>query len=234
MENFILGGDPGGSGAEIVVMYEGTRINQNGSNKILGWDYKITGLPYGFGHYCYANGIKTAFGQLSSAITNGWIDNPKLVKNTLRAGTVNYFYEQTNGVEAIGTLDVAKMEFLEPIYGLIGSGSNPKWYDQYGSTILAAQDPENLVAYASAYTDAYKYGNVQFPTHTDKFNTIKLTIPDLSGNCDSNFSATGAHNLEDILILMNSWGTADCDLNGDMTTDVFDLLQLLTDWGKCS
>ncbi len=239
MENFILGGDPGGSGAEIVVKYNGTRITQNGNNKILDWNYEITGLDTAitglpnFGPYCYENGIKAAFGQLSSAITNGWIDSYVLVKSTQRDETGDYFYEENSAGEAIGTFDVAKMEFLKPIYGLNGS-DRAKWYDQYGYTILAAQDTKNLVAYASAYTDAYKYGNVLFPTHTKKFNRIKLTIPDLSGNCDSNFSATGAHNLEDILILMNSWGSADCDLNGDMTTDVFDLLQLLTDWGKCS
>ena len=77
---------------------------------------------------------------------------------------------------------------------------------------------------------------MQFKTHSDKFNRITLTIPDLTSACYSDFNNDGRNDREDILILMGDWGKAGCDLTGDTppVTNVHDLLKLLADWGKCT
>lgn len=61
--------------------------------------------------------------------------------------------------------------------------------------------------------------------------------PQLVGSCDHDLSATldAVINGEDISMLCLGWGSSGrTDLNGDNTTDVADLSELLISWGECA
>lgn len=60
-------------------------------------------------------------------------------------------------------------------------------------------------------------------------------IPDAceSTPCPADFDGSGTVNAADLATLLNSWGTAGCDLNADGTTNAADLASLLNAWGAC-
>jgi hypothetical protein len=99
---------------------------------------------------------------------------------------------------------------------------------------MAAQNAGNMATYVTGYSDSYKYGNVQFGSHDGLYNKIHVVIPDLTEACFSDFNNDGRNDLEDLQILIYSWGTVDCDLNDDLTTNVLDLLYMLKGWGQCT
>ena len=48
----------------------------------------------------------------------------------------------------------------------------------------------------------------------------------------------GAHgggqvSIEDMLVVLGTWGTPSGDLNADGTTDILDLLTVIAAWGPC-
>ena len=231
MEHFVLSGDPGGSSATVTVTHNGQPYPSASpltNYPMAGWDYLIDG-------HTYTDAIKGAFRQVSTAIQFGWLGNTTKVTDT-HVGPImaeNYIYlEKNDGVE-INSLSTGKMQYVEPIYAWENGN---EWFDRYGETMLLAQNKNNMVAYVSGYSDTYSYGQVQFNTHSDKFNRITLTIPDLTPACYSDFNNDGINDREDIMILMDDWGKAGCDLTGDTppVTNVHDLLKLLTDWGECT
>jgi hypothetical protein len=226
MEHFVLSGDPGGSSATVTVTLNGQPVLTN--HPMATWDYLIDGQDY-------TDAIKGAFRQASTAIQFGWLGNTTKVTDTHVGPSMaeNYIYlEAHDGVE-INTLSTGKMQYIEPIYAWENGN---EWFDRYGETMLLAQNRNNMVTYVSGYSDTYSYGQVQFKTHSDKFNRITLTIPDLTPACYSDFNNDGSNDREDILILMGDWGKAGCDLTGDTppVTNVHDLLKLLADWGECT
>ena len=233
MEHFVLSGDPGGSSATVTVTRNGQRYPPLPASPLTNypmatWDYKIDG-------HNYTEAIKGAFRQVSTAIQFGWLGNTKTVNDTHVGPSTaeNYIYLETHDGAEINTLSTGKMQYVEPIYAWENGN---EWFDRYGETMLLAQNRNNMVAYVSGYSDTYSYGQVKFNTHTDKFNRITLTIPDLTPACYSDFNNNGINDREDILILMDDWGKAGCDLTGDTppVTNVHDLLKLLTDWGECT
>jgi len=55
-------------------------------------------------------------------------------------------------------------------------------------------------------------------------------VPDECEN-GADFNGDDHVNIDDLLFLLDAWGTPDADLNGDAVTDVSDLLVLLSAWG---
>jgi hypothetical protein len=51
--------------------------------------------------------------------------------------------------------------------------------------------------------------------------------------CPADLDGNGAVAVDDLLLLLGSWGTADGDVTGDGDTNVDDLLVLLAAWGPC-
>ena len=43
----------------------------------------------------------------------------------------------------------------------------------------------------------------------------------------------GLINIDDLLLIIGSWGTADYDLNGDSVVSIDDLLIVIENWGPC-
>ena len=228
MEHFVLSGDPGGSSATITVTHNGQPYMALTNYPMATWDYLIDG-------HNYTDAIKGAFRQVSTAIQFGWLGNTTKVKDTHVGPSTaeNYIYLEAHDGAEINTLSTGKMQYLEPIYAWENGN---EWFDRYGETMLLAQNRNNMVTYVSGYSDTYSYGQVPFKTHSDKFNRITLTIPDLTPACYSDFNNDGINDREDILILMGDWGKVGCDLTGDTppVTNVHDLLKLLTDWGECT
>ena len=224
IERLILGGDPGGAKAKLQYRTSQTDPWITGSTT----GPKAYHIPKDDG-VNYTPAIKAAAGRmLSYPIQFGWLDNYLEVEWHEDEG---YYKKSTTGT-TIESLQVGAMQWLIPIYEWIDDAR--RWYDNYGATILKAQTPDNLVAYNQPYTDSYKYGNVQVPTHKGTYNRIWITIPDLTDACKSDLNNNAQNDLEDILILFEGWGKIDCDLNEDSTTNVLDLLQMLKDWGLCT
>ncbi len=228
IERLILGGDPGGADACLQYRPKGTTPWITGSTS----GHKAYHIPKD-GDLNYTPAIKAAAGRmLSYPIQFGWLDNYLEVEWHEDEG----YYKKSPTGTTIQSLQVGAMQWLIPIYEYIKEGGFKAagWYDNYGATILKAQTPDNLVAYNQPYTDSYKYGKVQVPTHKDTYNRIWITIPDLTDACKSDLNNNAQNDLEDILILFEGWGKIDCDLNEDSTTNVLDLLQMLKDWGLCT
>ena len=53
-------------------------------------------------------------------------------------------------------------------------------------------------------------------------------------NCAGDYNDTGTVDVEDLLILLDGWGTETGDLNDDGLTDIEDLLILIGNWGPCA
>jgi hypothetical protein len=184
----------------------------------------------------YTPAVKASAKQASFPIQFGWLDNAATVKHVTGAdGTIYYNHSTAPDAVKIQDLTPGQMQWVIPIYEYMGgSGANEPWYDQYGATLNKAQNLDDMVAYVTGYTDAWKYGKVQVNSHSNTYNQIKLVIPDLTDACASDFDNNGSLSADDMLILLNYWGTIYCDRNMDGTTDITDLLVLLADWGQCT
>jgi hypothetical protein len=183
----------------------------------------------------YTNAVKASAKQAASPIQFGWLGNEMTVAHHVVEGTKYYVHSTAPDAVRIGALTPGKMQWVVPIYEFQKEdGTSENWYDRWGQTIYSSQHSDDLAAYFTGYSDVYKYGRVQVNSHSAKYNRIQLLIPDLTAACASDFDNNGNNDSEDLLILLNSWGTIDCDLNVDLTTDIMDLLQLLADWGLCT
>jgi hypothetical protein len=229
MERFILSGDPGGSNATVEYQPPGSSTWHNVD--LLGpTAYTINGVSY-------TASVKACFRHASFPIQFGWLGNHLPVKLTDDAYPGGQLYTQSEDPDAVAitSLPTGKMQFVKPIYAFQKSdGSSAAWFDQYAATVMAAQNAGNMATYVTGYSDSYKYGNVQFGSHDGLYNKIHVVIPDLTEACFSDFNNDGRNDLEDLQILIYSWGTVDCDLNDDLTTNVLDLLYMLKGWGQCT
>ena len=59
-------------------------------------------------------------------------------------------------------------------------------------------------------------------------NEIDPVIP-----CEGNLNDDDVVNINDLLIILSAWGTADGDVNDDGNTDINDILVVLGNWGPC-
>ena len=54
-----------------------------------------------------------------------------------------------------------------------------------------------------------------------------------ASSCSGDLDFSGAVDGADLTLLINSWGTAECDITGDQVVDGADLGALMSSWGPC-
>jgi hypothetical protein len=64
--------------------------------------------------------------------------------------------------------------------------------------------------------------------------TPGLPIETYMGPCLSDLDGADGIGVNDLLLLLNAWGTGAGDIQGDGRTDVDDILLIIGGWGSCS
>ncbi|MBG81431.1 MAG: arylsulfotransferase (ASST) [Phycisphaerae bacterium] len=77
-----------------------------------------------------------------------------------------------------------------------------------------------------------RYG-VDFPGFVGKDMTPGLPIEIYNGPCLPDLDGDGLVAVDDLLAVINSWGTGAGDVQGDGQTNVDDILQVVDQWGLC-
>ncbi|MAT82217.1 MAG: arylsulfotransferase (ASST) [Phycisphaerae bacterium] len=75
---------------------------------------------------------------------------------------------------------------------------------------------------------------VDYPAFVGRDMTPGLPIEIYDGPCLSDLDGSGATDVNDLLQVINTYGTGVGDVQGDGTTDVNDLLQIVDNWGLCN
>ena len=63
--------------------------------------------------------------------------------------------------------------------------------------------------------------------------TSGLPIETYTGPCLADLDGDGDIGVNDLLSLLNAWGTGAGDIQGDGRTDIDDILLILGGWGNC-
>jgi hypothetical protein len=117
---------------------------------------------------------------------------------------------------------------------------SPSFADIKGNGLMDMTGSGNMTS--SSDTSLYMWESelpwdpalVPVPTYQYNVRRDGVVAAGDTTTCPADIDGSGSVDIDDLLILLASWGgTGDADINGDGTVDVTDLLELLAAWGPC-
>ena len=138
-----------------------------------------------------------------------------------------YYVQYEIPLNAVEELPAIISYSFEPANGEDTVYYSPVFADSYGSAAIPLELNEEGTLRIRAWND--------FENRKDTVATIQVVAP----SCQGDVNDDGIVNVEDLLILLGSWGecanddTCSADFNGDGSVSIDDLLVLIAAWGSC-